>query len=182
MHLEYPQDCDGTEHGQHDANSARSKQVACDDSNACGKNAHQGKQSATLHPARNLGMAKEFIRHHDERREKDEAKASGLGRNTQKQHKYKQSHNPETIMGSARVHRSPGNHSWNTWTAYRGAGRSAATSTKSLPSPSAQEDSRGIHPASFIQHHGKGACRECRANCGSQQLDDDQARQYDQRD
>jgi hypothetical protein len=83
-------------------------------------------------------MAEEFIRHHDERREKDEAKASELGRNTQKQHKYKQRHNPETIMGSAlEFIDHPGNHSWNTWTAYRGAGRSAATSTESLPNPSA---------------------------------------------
>jgi hypothetical protein len=35
------------------------------------------------------------------------------------------------------VHRSPGNHSWNTWTAHRGACRNAATSTESPPNPSA---------------------------------------------
>jgi hypothetical protein len=44
-------------------------------------------------------MTKEFIRHHDKGWEEDEAKASELGRYTQKQYKCEQSDDPEAIVG-----------------------------------------------------------------------------------
>jgi hypothetical protein len=73
--------------------------VACDDSNGCGKNTYERKQSRTRHPAWYLRVSKEFIRHHDEGWEENKAEAGELGRYTQKQYKCEKSHNPEAIMG-----------------------------------------------------------------------------------
>jgi hypothetical protein len=43
-------------------------------------------------------MAKELIRHHDERRKENEAKTSELGRHTQKQYKCEKRDDPEAIV------------------------------------------------------------------------------------
>jgi hypothetical protein len=80
MYLECSQNPNRADHGQCNTAESGMKSEAREESDGCGQKTDKRKQSRTCHPAGDLGMSKDLICHHNERRTEQKAKAGVFGK------------------------------------------------------------------------------------------------------